>query len=318
MPTSHFLTKDEVLGFLADKLNIHLTGPDECRPTMELLQRVCSAHSHAIPFTTVHLYNIPIGERRVETHEEIKQLGLLGVGGLCYSTNVFLHWILAGLGFKVHFQGTRFFNAPDYDHLLNIVHLEDDGKRYLIDGSCNTFVSELPLCLDFDGAISPTSLQTMYDVRVVRQVVDNQADRFVLEFCWKNGAGVHPMAKVSADGWVQAMDFSLNYRSLEELPEVLQLVRGQYRDVTAVPILGCLLSRRFKAGKVLLIRGMMLTLQCEDRKRIHVPIKSRRQWLSVMAEHFGDVISMEDLQRAIDNYIRLTAPTEMPDGFCEI
>ncbi|OQV17280.1 hypothetical protein BV898_08678 [Hypsibius exemplaris] len=317
MSTSNFLTKDEALGFLAEKLHISFSGPDACRPSRELLQQICSAYCHEIPFTTVYTYNIPAGQRRAETHDEIKRRGLQGVGGLCYYLNVFLHWILVEMGFKVHFQTTTIFSATDNGHLVNIVHLEEDGKRYLIDGSCMPFTSERLICLDFEGPISPTILQTIHEVRVVHQLVDGPADQFAVEFRWANGTGLHPAAKVSADGWIQAIHFPIKYRSLEELPQVLQLGTW-YDDPTGILFFSRLFTRRFKAGKIIMVRDTMLTLQDETRKRIDVPITSRRQWLSVMAEHFGDVISMEDLQRTMENYIRLTASTELPDGFCEI
>ena len=138
---SRYLTRTEVLDFFSSQLNLHLTeGELTGPPSLELLQKICTAFSQNVPYSTIRYLNVPLADRCIPTLEQVKQIGLHRRGGLCYETNVFLHWLLAGVGFDIDFlYGTAYRYGKNPNHALNVVRVE--GKDYLVDGGSYPMVN---------------------------------------------------------------------------------------------------------------------------------------------------------------------------------
>lgn len=102
-------------------------------PSLEFLTRIQVRHLLSIPFEDL---DIPF--RRIELNLEkiYNKIIYTKRGGFCYELNGLLHWLLTSLGFRVDMLSARVFNnstndfGPEYDHMVLLVHLEQD---YLVD-----------------------------------------------------------------------------------------------------------------------------------------------------------------------------------------
>lgn len=101
--------------------------------SLEFLTRIQERHLLSIPFEDLDIPSI-----RIELNFEkiYKKIVLNKRGGFCYELNGLLHWLLTSLGFRVDMLSARVFNnstnefGPEYDHMVLLVHLEQD---YLVD-----------------------------------------------------------------------------------------------------------------------------------------------------------------------------------------
>jgi N-hydroxyarylamine O-acetyltransferase len=109
-------------------------GIDEAEhPSLEFLTRIQTRHLLSIPFEDL---DIPFRRIELDLEKIYNKIILTKRGGFCYELNGLLHWLLTSLGFRVDMLSARVFNnstndfGPEYDHMVLLVHLEQD---YLVD-----------------------------------------------------------------------------------------------------------------------------------------------------------------------------------------
>lgn len=90
-------------------------------PSVEFLRKIIRHTLEVIPFQNITMLD---SERRVPTEEEIKQLMLSGIGGICTIRNPFIHKLLIELGFDARLVSSTIMN-PDC-HITIIVAIGND------------------------------------------------------------------------------------------------------------------------------------------------------------------------------------------------
>ncbi|OQV22116.1 hypothetical protein BV898_03961 [Hypsibius exemplaris] len=303
------LTREEVLHFLTEQL--HLDRPSDAElstPDLALLQRVCRAFAAEVPLSTIRMLNTPLRDRALPTLEQIKQIGMNKLGGLCYETNTFLHWLLAGLGFHVEFLLGRIYGSTVDNHVWNIVHNLAGGKSYLVDGGSYPMMMERLICVnDFDGNCSPVYVQSIWEVRLRRKLVDGLPG-FAEEFRWTgNTAETQPQWKrlpVDSEGWAEFAEFPLVRRSQEELAMALRRIRTS-QDVTIAPIRMRIYCVTYPGGRLLQICNTSLFWEDEKRERRELRARTREELEDLILRNFKEYFPDEAVVRtAVESYLQ--------------
>ena len=83
------------------------------------------------------------------TLDEIKAAIVCGKGGLCYSMNIFMKFLLEALGYDVCHISSDIFHPKN--HVLTIVNnLKKTGDQYIVEAGCG-YPCFTPISLDFKG-----------------------------------------------------------------------------------------------------------------------------------------------------------------------
>lgn len=82
------------------------------------------------------------------TLDETKKYVLSGKGGLCYTMNVFMKYLLEALGYNVSFVSGDIVNPNDHI-LIIVVNLAKPGDRFLVDAGIGYPIFD-PIPLDFE------------------------------------------------------------------------------------------------------------------------------------------------------------------------
>ncbi|OQV16602.1 hypothetical protein BV898_09272 [Hypsibius exemplaris] len=301
---SHYMSKTEAVAFLTDKLRLQLTDSELASLSLALLQKICTAFVAHLPFSTIFHLSGPTDQlhtRDLPTLEQVKHNGLNLKGGLCYELNVFLHWLLAALGFSVEFLMAKGYSCHVYNHALNYVTI--DGARYLVDGASYPLVTETLICLDFQGEVSPVSRHSIWEVRVKRTVMDGEP-ALLLQFRWTDNVAIpHWKVPVDTDGWVDVNEFILRPRSLEELYAPL---KRAYTDATIAPVINRVFCFSFPQGKFLNVRNTSLHTEDDQRRLVMRPsTHSPEELVQLVMTHYGDHFQVEVVEQAVRNFVVL-------------
>lgn len=136
------LSHQEALDFVSDVLKISISN----KGNLELLNQLIQSFHETIPFQSVTLQAKPVQERGMPTLEEVKAEIMSKRGGLCYTVNTFMKYLLEELGFKVYHA--KCSKKIDYDHIATIAIVA--GLRYLVDvGSGYPTLEAIPI--DFEN-----------------------------------------------------------------------------------------------------------------------------------------------------------------------
>ncbi|OQV15283.1 hypothetical protein BV898_10515 [Hypsibius exemplaris] len=298
---SRYLTNQEALTFVTEKLHLRLSNFERPAPSLPLLQKICTAFAAEVPYASIRHLDVPVdrlNRRQLPTLEQVKDTGMNLKGGMCYEMNVFLHWLLAGLDFQVEFLLGKAYGSRVNCHLLNYVDI--DGRRYLVDGGSYPMILERLICLDFEGEVSPVTLQSIWEVRVRRTVVDGEAG-YVEQFRWtENAAIANWKIPTDPDGWADINEFILVPRTLEEVYEPM---KRSYTDATISPIVNRVFCYRYPEGRLLQIRNTVL--HTEAAERVHLIGKraqSQQSLVRLIVEHFGQYLPEDVVARAVSNF----------------
>jgi len=124
---------------------LDILGIENKHADLEGLEELLRAHFCRIPFENISkIYYLKRENLRYIPDLELFLEGIerFNFGGTCFSSNFYLHQLLANLGYDVMLCGADMTN-PDV-HLVNIVTI--DGLQYLVDvGYAAPFLSPLPL-----------------------------------------------------------------------------------------------------------------------------------------------------------------------------
>ena len=151
----NLLSEAEAVTFVCGKLLAFEDGIALQRSMKEdslyVLNELIRAFHFKVPFQNIGLLAKSFGTQDIPTLEEIKKDGLTGVGGLCYTNNVFFCNLLQTLGYHTHLvSGTCNPKHPN-NHIATVVNdVAELGDKYLVDVGCG-YPTLQAVPLDFEN-----------------------------------------------------------------------------------------------------------------------------------------------------------------------
>ena len=121
--------------FVTDVLKISFPMERRQHDGSKLLQDIMTAFYTTIPFQSITLIAQSPEARHTPSLNEIVDDVISGRGGLCYTLNVFMKYLLQSLGYNVHHVSSSMLGPPNnINHILCLVcDLCTPGDRYLVD-----------------------------------------------------------------------------------------------------------------------------------------------------------------------------------------
>jgi len=173
-------TKDEAIQYLQDVLNIRI-GQLPFAPCDERLQILNDIiyRQHEIPFQSISLCSLPPEKRRRPTVAEVKEAVLSKTGGLCYTLNVFLFYLLRALGYEAFLNKSKVLTGRVSDnHILVLVdNVVSNGDSYLAEVGCaNPTFTALSLNFDKESPVYRELSLTYKLVKIGNVITQMHAD----------------------------------------------------------------------------------------------------------------------------------------------
>ena len=158
------IPESEVHSFLKDKLGVTNVHQRYLEDRASLLDDIIKHFMHVIPFQTLTQVSLPNDAKRIPTLEENIQLLLSGQGGLCWTLNTAMLFVLEALGYEV-FPGlceTTFSETTRDDHIILIVkNLRKPGDYHLVDvGMAIPNFRSIPLDFETESPVYRDSCET--------------------------------------------------------------------------------------------------------------------------------------------------------------
>ena len=129
-PGPKILSKEEAVEFTEKQLGVTDILEETKNNQLGALNKLIKSCHMKFPFQNVTLLSKNPGTTDVPTLEETKNDVMEGHAGLCYTNNLFMHFLLKALGYRVDFAAGHCEN-PNC-HLINVVIL-DGNEQYLVD-----------------------------------------------------------------------------------------------------------------------------------------------------------------------------------------
>lgn len=162
-------TKAEAVAFLQNSWDIQKVEERLKNDRKRLIEEVVIQIQSRVPFQNITLMAAPLEQRRRPNVKDIKQACMKGVGGLCYSLNVFTWGLLQGLGLHVQLCPATCTTSVTYpnNHLFVLVRdLEANGDLHLIE--CGVGVPTFQVVsLNFDHE-SPVFKDSYLEYKFIR------------------------------------------------------------------------------------------------------------------------------------------------------
>ena len=158
------IPESEVHFFLKDKLGITNVHQRYLEDRASLLDDIIKRFLHVIPFQTLTQVSLTNDAKQIPTLEENIKLVLSGQGGLCWTLNTSMLFILQALGYEA-FPGlceVTISETPWDNHIILIVkNLRKPGDYHLVDVgmSVPTFRS-IPLDFETESPVYRDSCET--------------------------------------------------------------------------------------------------------------------------------------------------------------
>ncbi|XP_067661680.1 uncharacterized protein [Haliotis asinina] len=163
------LDENEAFAFIEKKLDVSNPRSKLSASKLDFLNLLIFRMQHTFPFQSVSLIAEDKDKRHRPCLSEIGESVSSGVGGLCYTLNVFMFFLLRGLGYKVflnHCTVTSSVTYPDNHVVVIVKDVEQTGDIYL----CETGVGHptfQAICLNFDKE-SPTYNDSYLEYRYIK------------------------------------------------------------------------------------------------------------------------------------------------------
>ena len=125
--------KQDILNFLTDVLKISSPMERRQHDSGKLLQDIMTAFYTTIPFQSITLIAQSPEARHTPSPDDIINDVISGRGGLCYTLNVFMKYLLQLLDYNVHHISSTVMGPPNNHILCLVCDLDTPGDRYLVD-----------------------------------------------------------------------------------------------------------------------------------------------------------------------------------------
>ena len=276
------LSTTEALSFVTGVLGVWCPSERPRSDPFTLLHKIIKAFHGKIPFQSLSLLAVPPKERlSAPSMDEIKRSVTSGLGGLCYTLNTFMKFLLEALGYEVYHVVSS-IGQPD-NHILSVVqNVRKPGDKFLVDVGTGYPTFE-PIPLDFADE-SPVYKHSF----------------LVFKFSWMEGMLVrcHHTKQTDLDGWRKVCIIDPTPRELAYFQEPMDIV---YSDPSRTPFHTSLRVVSFPNGKAVCIRDSCLLVENDCQKMVEEPLADRREILAKVNDLFpllGDAVllALENLK----------------------
>ena len=286
------IPESEVHAFLKDKLGITNVHQRYLEDRASLLDDIVERFMHVIPFQTLTQVSLPNDAKRIPTIEENIQLVLTGLGGLCWTLNTAMLFILQALGYEA-FPGlceVTISETPRADHIIIIVkNLRKPGDEHLVDvGMGIPTFRAIPLDFETESSVYRDSTETYKFVK---------KDGKVLRLHKTYPDGIR-FSHVEEE-WGYLCRFTLDPCPLEEIKaSINKWVYSQVDHYFSQKIL----FEVFPDGKLCSVKSKRLILETEESKLVTTDLKDD-QLVPTLKERLPD-LPEGVIKSAVENYLR--------------
>ena len=212
---------------------------------------------------------------------EVKEAVFSGVGGLCYTTVVFLKYLLEALGFNVHFIAGSVLSHPDNHLGILLKDLTHQGSTHLVDANGYPTFQAIPL--DFEEK-SPIYNESFFEYKFMRKV--NEKGQKVILRLHRRGDYYGPEgSELFKDGWRTFCEFNLTPRELSHFDAAMEKIYTIPYEGS--PFLVSLRAIQFSMqSRMVAIKDKKLLLENEDHAVREFPLKSKEEYLSTVQKYF--------------------------------
>lgn len=280
------LSREEAIHFVTDVLKIPrpLEGKQES-PHVFLNQLILAFHQ-TIPFQNLSFMSLKPEDRHKPTPEDIKQSVISGRGGLCYSLNTFMKFLLQALGYDVYFVISH-IRIPN-NHIVTVVqNLTKPGDRHLVDvGVGYPTFEAIPLNFERE---SPVYMHSFLQYRFVRE--GDMINRW-------HGEGESRPDIPAVNGWRKVCIIDPTPRELDYFEEHMHLV---YSDPRRSPFHTSLRATIFRDQRATCIKDMSLLLEDDNHTLQEIKFTDKNALLKTITQHFPQLQPLAN--KALQNFL---------------
>ncbi len=248
---------------------------------LKFLSEIIEAYQSKIPFQSLSLMTEPLSNRRRPTIEESVAEVEAGKGGLCYSVNVFLKFLLDALGYSTYHTKATCMDLDD-NHIMTIAKdVVVPGDRYIVDAGTG-FHTAL-ISLDFEKE-SP-----VHD------------DCFLkYKYAWEDGLLKRYNRRGERKGEGKWEVFCVSDMVPKDIVEFETPMCQVYTDPSKIPFHTSMRAIKFPSTKAICICDMKLLVEDERHVFKETKLESEAEFLDAVKEHFP--MLLEDAKKALTNW----------------
>ena len=273
------ISQDEAEVFVKRNLGLR---DYENRPSdrQVFLNKVIRAFSAEIPFQNVTLLATEPANRKRPSLTEVKEAVFSGVGGLCYTTVVFLKYLLEALGFNVHFIAGSVLSHPDNHLGILLKDLTHQGSTHLADANGYPTFQAIPL--DFEEK-SPIYNESFFEYKFMRKI--NEKGQKVILRLHRRGDYYGPEGELFKDGWRTFCEFNLTPRELSHFDAAMEKIYTIPYEGSPF-LVGLRVVQFSMQSRMVAIKDKKLLLENEDHAVREFPLKTKEEYLSTVQKYF--------------------------------
>lgn len=273
------LSQKEAVQFLSRVLAIERPMERKEEDSLGFLNELIVRFHHIIPFQSLSLIAVDPHLRRKPRLEEIKQEVMSKRGGLCYSLNTFMKFLLEALGYTVYFVNSSIL-APD-NHIITVVcNLKSDGDRYLVDAGLGypTFQA-IPLNFERESA---TYKESFLEYKFVRE--NGQIHR------WHHiTTEPRPVKPEDINGdWKRVVRIDMTPRDFDTFDAPMDLV---YTNPVRTPFHTSLRAVAYVDHKAVCVKDMSLLLEDDNHTLCKTKLADINALLLAVQRYFPQLYS---------------------------
>jgi len=267
------LTEEEAIHFVVKVLKVPKPLEKKRENPHGFLNQLISSFHETIPFQSMSLMSLKPEDRHLPTPEEIRQNVVSGVGGLCYTLNTFMKFLLQALDYDVYFVSSH-IRHPN-NHIITVVQdLMKPGDKHLVDVGVGYPTFEA-IPLDFEHE-SPVYMQSFLEYKLVRE--GNVIVR------WHGRGESRPGVPV-VNGWRKVCIIDPTPRNLEFFDEPMTSVYTS-PDPDLTPFHTSLRAIIFKDKRAICIKNTSFIVEDENHKLQETKMDHQDAPLEIIAQYF--------------------------------
>ena len=265
------LSEEEAIHFVVNVLEIPKPLEKKRENPHGLLNELILSFLGTIPFQSMGLMSLKPEDRHLPTLAEIRKDVMSGVGGLCYTLNTFMKFLLQALGYDVYFVASN-IGYPN-NHIITVVqNLTKPGDKHLVDVGVGYPTFEA-IPLDFEHE-SPVYLHSFLWYKFVRE-----GDTIAR---W-HGKGESTPEYPLVNGWRKVCIIDPTPRNLEFFAEPMHTV---YTTPDPSPFHTSLRAIIFTNKKAMCIKDMSFLVEDDNHELQETKMVHRDRLLETTAQYF--------------------------------
>ena len=275
------LSQAEALSFLSDVLRLCGAERKLREKKYDLLCEILRAFHEVVPFQSLTLVAEPFSDRHKPTLTEVVTEVLSGRGGLCYTLNIFMKFLLEALDYDVYLVNSTVNLTKPNDHVITIACIH--GEKYLVEVGCG-YPTFKPIPLNFKEE-SPA--------------YENSFIKYKFKWVSKEEVERQHLFYAPCATWRRFNSFNITPKSLQDIDKPMNEAYS-YTSKNALLFHTILRAVKFTSGKAVCIRDMKLLKEDDAHILQETKLSSESEFLETVKEHFPTLV--EPAKKALTNW----------------